>query len=108
MAAIVGRAMNDKAAIVGSLVSAKNVGVHKSVALTIHVPEELALRVFEIFGWPTMSHPISVALARLALAADAPADALVPKRRGRPPGSGKGTRITAAADVIGTGLSYKF
>lgn len=53
------------AAIQGSLVNMRNVGTHKSVALTVHVPEELAQRVIEAFGWPTAAAPVAVALARL-------------------------------------------
>jgi hypothetical protein len=53
------------AAISASLVNMRNVGTHKSVALTIHVPEELAAQVIEAFGWPTMANPVSVAVARL-------------------------------------------
>lgn len=54
-----------KAALQGSLVDIRNVGTHKSVKLTIHVPEELALNVTELFGWPTAASPVPVALARL-------------------------------------------
>jgi hypothetical protein len=57
--------MTDRRAICGTLVNMKNVGVHKSVALTIHVPQEQALHVTELFGWPTMVDPVPVALARL-------------------------------------------
>lgn len=55
-----------KAAIIsGSLVDVRNVGTHKSVKLTIHVPEELAMKVMEAFGWPTGVSPVAVAIARL-------------------------------------------
>jgi hypothetical protein len=57
--------MTDRAALQGQLVDIRNVGTHKSVKLTIHVPEELALSVTEMFGWPTAVNPVSVALARL-------------------------------------------
>jgi len=77
--------MNDKAIMPAEIVNAKNIGVHKSLAVTLHIPEELAMRFFELFGWPTMSNPVPVALARLATAADKPVDSLVPQRRGRPP-----------------------
>lgn len=63
--------MTDRpAAIAGSLVSMKNVGAHKSVVLTLHVPEEHALKVIEAFGWPTMANPVSVAVARLSETAE--------------------------------------
>lgn len=57
--------MSAPAAISASLVNMRNVGTHKSVALTIHVPEELAAQVIDAFGWPTMANPVSVAIARL-------------------------------------------
>lgn len=66
------------AVISGSLVNMRNVGTHKSVALTVHVPEELAQQVIEVFGWPTMASPVPVAIARLT-----PASA-----NGRPSGFG--------------------
>lgn len=59
--------MSAYAAIQGSLVNMRNVGTHKSVALTIHVPEEAAQAIIEAFGWPTMTSPVSVAIARLDL-----------------------------------------
>lgn len=57
--------MTKPAAIMGSLVDARNVGTHKSVKLTVHVPAELAMQVFEAFGWPTMVEPVAIAIARL-------------------------------------------
>lgn len=57
--------MTSPAAISGSLVNMRNVGTHKSVALTIHVPEELARQVIAAFGWPTAAAPVPVAIARL-------------------------------------------
>lgn len=58
--------MSDKpAAISGALVNMRNVGTHKSVALTVHVPEERAQEVIDAFGWPTMTAPVSIAIARL-------------------------------------------
>lgn len=57
---------DEPAAIIsGSLVDVRNVGTHKCVKLTIHVPEEYALRVVDVFGWPTAVAPVSVALARM-------------------------------------------
>lgn len=53
------------AAISGSLVNMRNVGTHKSVALTVHVPEERAQQVIAAFGWPTMTAPVPIAIARL-------------------------------------------
>ena len=55
------------AAIMGSLVDVRNVGTHKSVKLTIHTPEEYAMKVVDPFGWPTGVNPIPVAIARLDL-----------------------------------------
>ena len=57
--------MTEAAIIAGSLVDVRNVGTHKSVKLTIHVPEEHATRVVAAFGWPTGVNPVSVAIARL-------------------------------------------
>lgn len=57
--------MSKLAAIEGQLVSIKNVSTHKSACLTIHVPEEYALKVIEAFGWPTMVAPVHVAIARI-------------------------------------------
>lgn len=57
--------MKKLAAIEGQLVSIKNVSTHKSACLTIHVPEEYALKVIEAFGWPTMVAPVHVAIARM-------------------------------------------
>ncbi len=53
------------AAISAQLVDMRNVGTHKSLKLTLHVPEEQALAAIEAFGWPTGTHPVPVALARL-------------------------------------------
>jgi hypothetical protein len=57
--------MTEAAIISGSLVDVRNVGTHKSVKLTIHVPEELAMQVMKAFGWPTGVNPVEVAIARL-------------------------------------------
>lgn len=57
--------MNPPAAIMGSLVDAKNVNAHKCVRLSIDVPSEHAAMVLAAFGWPTMADPIPVAIARL-------------------------------------------
>ena len=57
--------MKDAAVVRGHLVSIKNVGTHKSGVLTIHVPEEEVLLAIKAFGWPTMSHPVEVAVARI-------------------------------------------
>lgn len=57
--------MTDAAIISGSLVDVRNVGTHKSIKLTIHIPEEHATRVVAAFGWPTGVNPIAVAIARL-------------------------------------------
>lgn len=52
-------------AISAQLVDIRNVGAHKSIKLTIHVPEEQARQIVDLFGWPTMVDPVPVALARL-------------------------------------------
>jgi hypothetical protein len=72
--------MTKLAAIEGQLVSIKNVSTHKSACLTIHVPEEYALKVIEAFGWPTMVAPVHVAIARMGEPEKA-APAEVPKER---------------------------
>lgn len=61
--------MTDAAIISGSLVDVRNVGTHKSVKLTIHVPEEYAMKVVEAFGWPTGVNPVPVAIAHMNRAA---------------------------------------
>ena len=57
--------MSGPAAIMGQLVDAKNIAVHKTMRLSIDVPVELAQEVIKAFGWPTMSNPVTVAIARL-------------------------------------------
>ena len=57
--------MKNAAAISAQLVDMRNVGAHKSLKLTLHVPEEQALKAIEAFGWPTGVNPVPVALARL-------------------------------------------
>ncbi len=57
--------MKDVAAIAAQLVNMRNVGTHKSLQLTLHIPEEYALKAIEAFGWPTMTNPVPVAVARL-------------------------------------------
>jgi hypothetical protein len=64
--------MTKLAAIEGQLVSIKNVSTHKSACLTIHIPEEYALKVIEAFGWPTMVAPVHVAIARMGVAEPEP------------------------------------
>ncbi|HZS57593.1 MAG TPA: hypothetical protein VFA65_24545 [Bryobacteraceae bacterium] len=61
--------MTDHAVIAAQLVDARNVGLHKFVKLTLHVPAEQALDVVRAFGWPTASEPVPVAIARLDVAA---------------------------------------
>lgn len=53
------------AAILADLVDIRNVGVHKSIKLTLHVPAEAAETVMAAFGWPTGVDPVKVAVARL-------------------------------------------
>lgn len=56
----------NESAFSGALVNLKNVATHKSVALTIEVPEEYAAALIAAFGWPTRVRPVPVAIARLA------------------------------------------
>ena len=53
------------AAIAAQLVDMRNVGTHKVLKLTIHVPEEQALQAIAAFGWPTGVNPVPIALARM-------------------------------------------
>lgn len=53
------------AAMAASLVNLRNVSTHKVVALTLHLPAEQAQAIIDLFGWPTMVSPVSVAIARL-------------------------------------------
>jgi len=57
--------MNAPAAIEAQLVDMRNVGTHKVLRLTIHVPEEQALATIAAFGWPTGVAPVPIAIARL-------------------------------------------
>lgn len=57
--------MNAPAAIAAQLVDMRNVGTHKSLRLTIHIPEEQALQAIAAFGWPTGVAPVPIAIARL-------------------------------------------
>lgn len=53
------------AAMAAKLVGMKNVSTYGSVELRLHMPQEHALQVTQLFGWPTVENPISVAIARL-------------------------------------------
>lgn len=57
--------MTKPAAIAAQLVDIRNVGQHKCIKLTVHVPVEQAALITDAFGWPTMVDPVPVALARL-------------------------------------------
>jgi hypothetical protein len=57
----------------GALVNLKNVATHKSVALTVEVPEEYAAALIAAFGWPTRVRPVAVAIAKLAGEVEPPA-----------------------------------
>jgi hypothetical protein len=57
--------MKNAAAISAQLVDVRNVGQHKCVKLTLHVPAEQAGLVMAAFGWPTMVDPVPVAIAHL-------------------------------------------
>ena len=63
--------MSGPAAIMGQLVDAKNIAVHKTLRLSIDVPVEHAQLVLNAFGWPTMANPVPVAIARLVDGAEA-------------------------------------
>jgi hypothetical protein len=65
--------MNDARAISAQLVDIRNVGTHKVVKLTLHAPEEQAMQIMKLFGWPTGVNPIPVAIARLVEGGEAPA-----------------------------------
>ena len=72
--------MKNAAAISAQLVDMRNVGAHKSLKLTLHVPEEQALKAIEVFGWPTGVNPVPVALARLVKPAEESAHKPPPAR----------------------------
>jgi hypothetical protein len=57
--------MTNAAVIIAELVDVRNVGMHKAVKLTLHVPAERAGQVMAAFGWPTAVDPVPVAVARL-------------------------------------------
>ena len=57
--------MTKPAAIMGSLVDARNVATHKCLRLVIDVPAEQAEHIIKVLGWPTQVNPIPVAVARL-------------------------------------------
>lgn len=59
------------AAIMASLVDVRNIAAHKCVRLEVHVPVEQAAAVMAAFGWPTMTEPVPVALARMEMGAEA-------------------------------------
>jgi hypothetical protein len=59
--------MKNAAAITAQLVDMRNVGTHKVLKLTLHVPEEQALKAIAVFGWPTGVNPVAVAIAALDL-----------------------------------------
>lgn len=96
--------MNDPAIISGSLVDVRNVGVHKAVRLTIHVPAEYAMKVFEAFGWPTSVDPVSVAIARLhSLPQRPPAVEATPQPApiGQAAPAGTAPRVRSPAQIAG-------
>ena len=57
--------MNKPAAIMGSLVDARNVATHKCLRLVIDVPAEQAEHIISVLGWPTQVNPIPVAVGRV-------------------------------------------
>lgn len=86
--------MDQPAAITAELVDVRNVGMHKCIKLTLHVPAERASEVMAAFGWPTAVDPVPVALARLNLEAKEvmPADTKHNPRTETPPASPVGPR----------------
>lgn len=58
--------MPDHAAIEAQLVDLRNIGTHKVLRMTLHVPQERALAAIEAFGWPTEVAPVPVVVARMA------------------------------------------
>ncbi len=91
--------MTEAAIISGSLVDVRNVGTHKSVKLTIHVPEELAMKVMEAFGWPTGVSPVSVAVARLEPVSQRASPPVLPSA-GDKPGRPTTTPVPPAVSVV--------
>ena len=65
--------MTKPAAISAQLVDVRNIGMHKCIKLTLHVPAEQAPEIMAAFGWPTATDPVPVALARLEVMPDRPA-----------------------------------
>jgi hypothetical protein len=57
--------MGKPSVIAAYLVDMRNIGAHKSLKLTLHIPEEHALHAIEAFGWPTGVNPVYVELTRL-------------------------------------------
>lgn len=58
--------MNKPAAISAQLVRIREAPAKfASTELTIHVPEEQAMEVIAAFGWPTITKPVPVAVAKL-------------------------------------------
>lgn len=55
-------------AMQAEIVGMRNVDTHKSAVLTLHIPQELARKFVDQFGWPTKVDPIPVALAKLNMA----------------------------------------
>ena len=75
------------AAIAAQLVDIKNDPQHKgSIRVTIHVPVEQGSQLTAAFGWPTMTTPVPVALARLNI--EAPRE-LSPTTKPTTTGSGR-------------------
>ena len=73
--------MNAPAAIEAQLVDMRNVGTHKVLRLTIHVPDGKALAIIAAFGWPTGVAPVPIAIARLNESEVVPPDRTSSDRR---------------------------
>ncbi len=69
--------MTKPAAITAELVDVRNVGMHKCIKLTLHVPAERAAEVIAAFGWATAVDPVPVALARLDTGGPVPSEATI-------------------------------
>lgn len=59
--------MTKPAAITAQIVDMRNIGTQKSLRITLHIPQEEALKAIEAFGWPTSVDPVPVAIAMLDL-----------------------------------------
>lgn len=92
--------MSKPAAIAAQLVDIRNVGAHKSLKLTIHVPVEQAHLVTEAFGWPTMVDPVPIAIARLKQQQEETNTATIKPAPVSPPMRAPKNRLTTRAAIL--------